>query len=93
MQADLIFSTSPSDSLKHNAAYAQLRFTRIFAWTADIAALVLVAMRYDSLPAVLPLTRWSSSACFRLGSWRCCAPASSQANRTGKMMKLTALSS
>jgi hypothetical protein len=42
-------------------AHVQLHLTRIFAWAIGIAALVLVAMRYDSLPAVLPLTRWSSA--------------------------------
>jgi len=39
----------------------QLRLTRIFAWAIGIAALALVAMRYEALPGVLPLTRWSSA--------------------------------
>jgi hypothetical protein len=42
-------------------AYVLLRVTRILAWAMGIAALVLVAMRYDSLPPALPLTRWSSA--------------------------------
>ena len=44
-----------------SAGAALLSRARFIAWPLAMASLALVAMRYETLPATLPLTRWSSA--------------------------------
>src|SRR5215217_8507014 len=39
-----------------------LRLSRLFAWTAAVGGVGLLAFGYDLLPAEIPLTRWTTVA-------------------------------